>query len=46
MNFTGRPMKGYVFVDTDGTKTKKNLEYWVNLALEYNKKVKASKKKK
>ena len=46
MNFTGRPMKGYVFVDTDGTKTKKDLEYWVNLALEYNKKVKASKKKK
>jgi len=46
MDFTGRPMKGFVFIDTDGTKTKKDLEYWLALALEYNKKVKASGKKK
>jgi len=45
MDFTGRPMKGFVFVDPDGTKSKKDLEYWVNLALEYNKKAKSSKKK-
>ena len=46
MNFTGRPMKGFVFIDPDGTKSKKDLEYWINLALGFNKKAKSSKKKK
>ena len=46
MDFTGRPMKGFVFVGPDGTKLKNDLEYWINLALEFNKKAKSSKKKK
>jgi len=46
MDFTGKVMKGYVFVDIEALNTKKKLEYWMNLALEYNKKAKASKKKK
>ena len=46
MDFTGRPMKGYVFVSHEGMKTKKQLDYWINLCLEFNKKAKASKKKK
>jgi TfoX/Sxy family transcriptional regulator of competence genes len=46
MDFTGKVMKGYVFVDTDVLKSKKELEYWVSLALEFNKKAKSSKKKK
>ena len=46
MDFTGKVMKGYAFVDIDALSTKKKLEYWMNLALEYNKKAKASKKKK
>ena len=46
MDFTGKPMKGFVFVDPEGTGTKKDLEYWVRLALDYNKKAKATKKKK
>jgi TfoX/Sxy family transcriptional regulator of competence genes len=46
MDFTGKPMKGYVFVDKDVLTTKKQLQYWINLALEYNKIAKASKKKK
>ena len=46
MNFTGRIMKGYVFVDADVLNTKKKLEYWIKLALEFNKIAKASKKKK
>ena len=46
MDFTGKIMKGYVFVDIDALNTKKKLEYWVNLALDYNKIVKVSKKKK
>ena len=46
MDFTGRVMKGYVFVDIHALNTKKKLEYWINLALAYNKIAKASAKKK
>ena len=46
MDFTGKPMKGYIYVDIDVLKTKKQINYWVGLALEYNKKAKPSKKKK
>ena len=51
MDFTGKVMKGFVFVDADVLTTKKKLEYWIGLALEYNKiarrapRAKASKKK-
>ena len=30
MDFTGRPMAGYVFVDAEGTSTKDELAFWVN----------------
>ena len=46
MDFTGRPMKGYVMVDESGMKTKRDIDYWINLSLDFNKKAKASKKKK
>lgn len=45
MNFTGKIMKGYVFVDIDALNTQKKLAYWVTLALDYNKIARASKKK-
>lgn len=45
MVFTGRPMKGYVFVSEEGMKTEKQFSYWVNLCLAFNKEAKASKKK-
>jgi len=45
MDFTGRPMRGFVFVGPEGTKSKKDLEYWTNLALDFNKKAKSPKKK-
>ncbi len=45
MDFTGKVMKGFVFVDADAVTTKKKLDYWVQLALAYNKSAKASKKK-
>lgn len=45
MDFTGRIMKGYVFVDATALHTKKKLDYWVQLALDYNKTAKSSKKK-
>ncbi len=46
MVFTGRAMKGYVFVSDEGMKTKKDFDYWINLCLEFNSKAKASRKKK
>lgn len=45
MDFTKRPMKGYVMVDESGMNTIKDFNYWIELALEFNKKAKASKKK-
>lgn len=46
MDFTGRVMKGYVFVNEEVLTTKKKLDHWVQLALEYNKIARASKKRK
>lgn len=46
MNFTGRPMKGYVFLTDDATDLESDLEYWVQLALDFNPLAKASKKRK
>ncbi|NOU17468.1 MAG: TfoX/Sxy family protein [Bacteroidales bacterium] len=46
MDFTKRPMKGYVLIDDVGMRTPKDLDYWINLALDFNKKAKSSKKKK
>jgi TfoX/Sxy family transcriptional regulator of competence genes len=45
MVFTGKPMKGYVFISEEGMKTKKKFDHWINLCLEFNKKAKSSKKK-
>lgn len=46
MDFTVRPMKGWVFIDEQGITSKKDFEYWIGLALEFNKKAVSSKKKK
>lgn len=40
----GRKYTGYVRVSEAALKTKKALDYWISLALEYNKIAKASKK--
>lgn len=46
MDFTGRPMKGYVMVDQYGMKSQQEFNYWINLCLDFNSKAKASKRKK
>ena len=46
MVFTGRPMRGYVFVSEAGMKNKKDFMYWIDLCLAFNKDAKSSKKKK
>jgi TfoX/Sxy family transcriptional regulator of competence genes len=42
----GREYKGYVYVKEDSLKLKKEFEYWIKLALEFNKHAKSSKKRK
>ena len=34
IDFTGRVMKGYAFVDLEVLSTRKKIEYWIKLALE------------
>lgn len=46
MDFTKRPMKGYVMIEDSGMKSKKDFDFWINLSLDFNKKAKASKKRK
>jgi TfoX/Sxy family transcriptional regulator of competence genes len=44
MIHNGRTMTGFVFVSEEGIRKKKDFEYWVDLALEFNKEAKATKK--
>jgi hypothetical protein len=46
MDFTGRPMRGFVFVDREGLKSDKDLAFWLELALAYNPIAKKSARKK
>ncbi len=41
-----REYKGYVYVKEKNLKTKKEFQYWVGLALDFNKRAKASRRKK
>ena len=45
MNFTGRAMKGYVFLDPSAIDMEEDLHYWIQLCLDFNPLAKASKKK-
>ena len=44
MDFTGKSMKGYVYVTENGFRTKKDLEHWIQLCLDFNPLAKKSKK--
>jgi len=46
MDFTGRPMRGYLFVTPDGFDLDEDLAYWIQLTLDFNPIAKASKKRK
>ena len=46
MKFTGRAMKGFVFLEPHGIDSEAELNYWIQLALDFNPKAKSSKKKK
>lgn len=42
----GREYKGYIHIDEEAIKSKEDFDYWIGLALDYNKKAKASTKRK
>ena len=46
MNFTGKPMKGFVFLSDEAIDLDEDLNYWLQLALDFNPLAKASKKRK
>jgi len=46
MTFTGSSMKGYVFVTEDGIDLDDDLEFWIQMCLDFNPLAKSSKKKK
>lgn len=46
MDFTGRPMRGFVFVEPDALASEKELAFWLELSLAYNPAAKKSARKK
>ena len=42
MDFTGRPMKGFVFIDAASLRTARQLDFWLDLALAFNPQARAS----
>ncbi len=45
LKMRGREYRGFLYVDEEGFRSPKDLKYWVDLCLDYNKRAKASKKK-
>ena len=37
MDFTGKVMKGFLFISPDGFDSDKDLDFWIDKALEFNK---------
>ena len=46
MDFTGKPMKGFVFIEPEGIDLDEDLDYLIELALEFNPRAKSSRKNK
>lgn len=46
MDFTKRPMRGYVYISPDGIDMEDQLEFWIDKSLAFNPVAKSSKKKK
>ena len=36
MDFTGKPMRGFLFIDPEGFDSDSDLDFWVSKALEFN----------
>lgn len=46
MDFTGRPMKGYLFISPEGFDLEEDLEFWIQKCIDHNPDAKASPSKK
>ncbi|WP_423148064.1 TfoX/Sxy family protein [Rubrolithibacter danxiaensis] len=46
MIMRGKKLNGYCYVNPQGLKSDKDLEYWINLCLDFNEKAKSSRKNK
>lgn len=44
MTMKGKEYKGYIMVNEEAVKKKEDFDYWINLALDFNKKMKSFKK--
>ncbi|PBQ30401.1 RNA methyltransferase [Sphingobacteriaceae bacterium] len=44
MDFQTKHMKGYVYISDEGMRSKKKFDYWIDLCLDFNKRVQPSKK--
>lgn len=44
MEFTGKPMKGFVFLTEEGIRSRQDLEKWIQLCLDFNPLAKKNKK--
>lgn len=40
MNFTGKVMRGFLFIDSDGFDSEKDFDFWIEKALEFNSEIK------
>jgi len=45
-DLTGKPMKGWLLIGPEATKTKKDFDFWVSVAIESNKVIAPTKSKK
>lgn len=45
MDFTGRPLRGFLYIDSPGFKTDKQLAKWIDVGIEYVMKSPSKKKK-
>lgn len=45
MDFTGKPMKGFVFIYEEGIDKDDDLEFWIQKAFSFNRKINLGKKK-
>lgn len=45
MDFTGRPMKGFLFIEGEGIDEDEDLQAWLELCLDFNPRARASKRK-
>ena len=39
MNFTGKVMRGFLFIDSDGFDSENDFDFWIEKALEFNREI-------